>query len=94
MYEVIILVEVESVTDLNLLEGMTASVDIIIERRADVLYIPVAALKWRDNWRGEEARCDRIGRERPFLVPDLPMHPVAWAQFRNRSNNGRRESPG
>ncbi len=48
-YEVNISASVEQVTNLNLLEGMTASADILIDQRANVLYIPVAALGGDDQ---------------------------------------------
>ena len=45
-YEVIISAEAEQVfNNLKLLEGMTASVDVIMDRRSDVLYVPLAALR-------------------------------------------------
>ena len=49
MYEVIILAAGESVTGLNLSDGMTASVEIFIERRPNVLYLPVAAVNGEDQ---------------------------------------------
>ena len=49
LYEVNISASVDQVANLNLLEGMTASADILIDRRANVLYIPVAALSGDDQ---------------------------------------------
>lgn len=48
-YEVTISAEPEQATNLNLLEGMTTAAEFVIDKRSDVLYVPVGALRGTDQ---------------------------------------------